>query len=69
MLIFGKNVPWQNSCCQRDPCAKYELCQTKDERETAVKFFPRCRNEKVYFWILYGFLQLHTNSKTIVSCL
>ena len=45
-LIFGKNVPWQNSCCQRDPYAKYELCQTWDER--VIKFFLCCYGEDVY---------------------
>ena len=46
MLIFGKNVPWQNSCCIRDPCAKYELCQNWDER--VIKFFLCCHGEDIY---------------------
>ena len=36
---IGKNVFWQNSCCKRDPCAKYELCQNWDER--VIKFLVK----------------------------
>ena len=45
-LIFGTNVPWQNSCCQKDPCVKYELCQTWDER--VIQFFVCCHGEDIY---------------------